>query len=371
MADTITSKTLGGIAPYDPNKPTLPLGDSDPNQPISQSATGTGLLSSSTPAVQIPTPKDSVSPLTAPSDTTGIPTAIAPSTNALDLQAKSDTAAKTLTSTPPAYTPGADTTVEGRLTGLLADDSQYLQGAKAASQQAMNARGMLNSTMAGEAGQAAAIKAALPIATSDAQYMQARNLSDQAAAQKSLLETQQAGESAALTNVQGDVSSALSKQAAGQALTQQEQAAILDYNTKSKLSAESAAYNSALSKQQAGEKLTAQEAQAITDYQMETLRQTGANYRDKVDNDVKVQMNAMNINSTEKQAIAGTLSTVGQKFNDEVASVLASPVEWTLKNAMVQTLQTTYRNTVNSAMLPYGVSIDWAGYGTAAYNVFG
>lgn len=59
-------------------------------------------------------------------------------------------------------------TVSSQLNNLLNSDSQYLQRARMRSSQAANERGLMNSTMALQAGEAAAIDAALPIAQADA-----------------------------------------------------------------------------------------------------------------------------------------------------------------------------------------------------------
>ena len=58
--------------------------------------------------------------------------------------------------------------VSGRLQGLLSKDSPYLARARTGAAQAANRRGLLNSSIASGAGEAAAIDAALPIATADA-----------------------------------------------------------------------------------------------------------------------------------------------------------------------------------------------------------
>jgi hypothetical protein len=59
-------------------------------------------------------------------------------------------------------------TVSGQLDTLLGQDSPYLQRARAGAVQTANSRGLLNSSMAAGAGEAAAIDAALPIASADA-----------------------------------------------------------------------------------------------------------------------------------------------------------------------------------------------------------
>ena len=62
-----------------------------------------------------------------------------------------------------------ESTVEGRLTGLLSQDSDYMDRAGFRADQEMIKRGLLSSSMAVGATEAARIDAALPIAQSDAQ----------------------------------------------------------------------------------------------------------------------------------------------------------------------------------------------------------
>ena len=66
----------------------------------------------------------------------------------------------------------AKETVSGQLDSLLAKDSAYTNRARAGAMQTANKRGLLNSSMAAGAGEAAAIDAALPIANADAQVYQ-------------------------------------------------------------------------------------------------------------------------------------------------------------------------------------------------------
>jgi hypothetical protein len=62
-----------------------------------------------------------------------------------------------------------DELVAQQMAGLLAHDSPYLQQARLGAIQGANARGALNSSIAGGAAEAAAIQAAMPIAQSDAE----------------------------------------------------------------------------------------------------------------------------------------------------------------------------------------------------------
>lgn len=76
-------------------------------------------------------------------------------------------------------------TVSGRLTQLIDENSRYIQQARQRAMQQMNARGFLNSTMAGEAGVRAAIDAGLPIAQGDAAVYDRRELAQMDAINRS------------------------------------------------------------------------------------------------------------------------------------------------------------------------------------------
>lgn len=67
------------------------------------------------------------------------------------------------------WTPTADQTVAGQVNKIIAEDSPLMQRANLRSTQEMNKRGLVNSSMAVGAGQAAVMDAALPIASQDAQ----------------------------------------------------------------------------------------------------------------------------------------------------------------------------------------------------------
>jgi hypothetical protein len=69
---------------------------------------------------------------------------------------------------PQAYKPGEDSLVSGQLSKLLSSDSPYMARARARAMEMANSRGLMNSSIAATAGEAAAIDAAMPIAQADA-----------------------------------------------------------------------------------------------------------------------------------------------------------------------------------------------------------
>lgn len=72
-------------------------------------------------------------------------------------------------------------TVSGQLKGLIDSDSPLMQQAQRRAMEKMNARGLLNSSLAVGAGQSAVMDAALPIATADAAAYNQTRLTNQTA----------------------------------------------------------------------------------------------------------------------------------------------------------------------------------------------
>lgn len=81
---------------------------------------------------------------------------------------------------------GPEDTVENRALKIIQKDSPFMQQAATRARQASNRRGLINSSMAVEAGQKALLDAALPIASQDAQTSFASKRSNQDAINKAL-----------------------------------------------------------------------------------------------------------------------------------------------------------------------------------------
>lgn len=109
-----------------------------------------------------------------PDLTTGATTPAAPSLSATTAPSATTAATPTTTATTPDITPVTRTidpskeTVAGQLDTLTAKESPLMTRARTGAMQAANARGLMNSSIAAGAGEAAAIDSALPIATADA-----------------------------------------------------------------------------------------------------------------------------------------------------------------------------------------------------------
>lgn len=108
---------------------------------------------------------------------------------------------------------GVDETVAGQLDKLLAADSPVLQRARSSAAGVANSRGLLNSSMGVQAGEAAVIDAAVPIAGADAGVYNLAARENQAAGNTAFGFTADSSNRAALTNVgaANDLSSSLQK----------------------------------------------------------------------------------------------------------------------------------------------------------------
>ena len=90
-----------------------------------------------------------------------------------------------------------DANVATRVSGLIAADSPFIQRAKTEARQAANRRGLLNTSIAIQAGEAAAQAAALPIASQEAAQIQQSNISAQQAQQTGQLQRERFGQETA------------------------------------------------------------------------------------------------------------------------------------------------------------------------------
>ena len=92
-------------------------------------------------------------------------------------------------------------TVAGQITGLLEAESPYMTAARTRGKQYAQTRGLLNTTMGGEATEKAAIEAAFPIASQDAATFAEQQKINQAAINRARSEGAVAGQQTELFNV--------------------------------------------------------------------------------------------------------------------------------------------------------------------------
>ncbi|MDI6789396.1 MAG: hypothetical protein QME44_01715 [Thermodesulfobacteriota bacterium] len=211
------------------------------------------------------------------------------------------------------YTPAPAETVEGRMGGLLKKGGAYLDAARTRGLQFASRRGLVNSSIAAEATEKAAIEAALPIAQQDAGYMQNRGLAEQEGVIQSVLSSQGSRQQAGLYGVQGQISSQLSAQEAGQAMN------------------------------------------------LEQAKQEWTNYRMDVENETKLQISQMEISSNEKKALEGSMATTGETMINQIASIQQNAgINAATKTTIIKQIQDQYVANMKMLTSIYNVQIDWS-----------
>lgn len=92
------------------------------------------------------------------------------------------------TAPPPRVVPEQDVGVQTRVAGMLQQNSPLMQAARTEGLKAGNRRGLMNSTMATQAGTRAALDVVVPIASQEAGQAQQTNLSSQGYQQEGMLQ---------------------------------------------------------------------------------------------------------------------------------------------------------------------------------------
>lgn len=259
--------------------------------------------------------------------------------------------------------------VSKQLEGLLASESPYLTAARSRAQREANARGLLNTTMAGTAGEAAAIEAALPIATSDAEFLQTLTAQEREGLISGALARQQGDITQQGYLTQGAISAQLNAQESALA------AALAAYNAalESGLSAQEAEQAARLSAQEAAQAagLSAQEAEqqarlsaqeASQQMNLENLQQAGANYRQKIEIEAERLLKEAQLTSDERRQATTAIAAAGEKFITEFNNIQRDSTI-TDKDAAINALIAAYQLEIDAICALYeGLDIDLGDY---------
>lgn len=283
-----------------------------------------------------------------------------------------------------AYVPSGDALVSNQMNNLLNENSTYMQTARATGERTAAARGLLSSSLAGEASQKAAIESALPIAQQDAasfveagladyQGRLAQGLSEQEAIQTDYLNQRQ-------LILQGLISSGLSAQEAYQNLQSLEYQALINSDLSEQEAQQTleqiqlqGLINSGLSEQEAEQTLeqldfqylleaglSEQEAQQALDLQ--TFVENAATER--VELELETQRNLANseLSAAEQEIISNTVMQIGQDYQEAVMNIqIQSSLGANEKTTQIAQAQEIYRERLNFISQLYdGVELTWS-----------
>ena len=197
------------------------------------------------------------------------------------------------------------------MTGLLADDSDYMKLNIAKATTASNARGMLNTSMATQAGRSAAINAALPIAQQDAGLFGDMSKRSQQTTEDSMLNNQLAGI---------EYQKSLNNARITGALTQQEQAGQAE---------------------------------------MQKLADTAQMQRLEVDNQWKELINMDQMDAEDSKNLMAVSAQLGVELTGGIERMLRD-TNITDKTAAVEALMTTYRSQLTTAAAIVNIPLVWS-----------
>lgn len=216
-------------------------------------------------------------------------------------------------------------TVSGQMTGLLNQNSPYMQAATAGAMRTANNRGLLNSSIAAGEGQKAAIESSMPIAQQDAGFYQGIHTQNAKTISDSFLNNQ-IGE--------------------------------LDYNK----SLNNAELTGALTAQDYAGKFALQK---LSDYAQER--------RVEIDNAFKLNMNADNLDSAERQQLLSIQGAASTNLTSSIERIQrdtnisgtvsvvrnGKTVKIDAKQAAIETLMSGYKSTMNTAAALVGLKLTW------------
>lgn len=276
------------------------------------------------------------------------------------------------------WTPESDSTEE-RLRGMLTSDSPYLTRARTSGQQYAASRGLLNSSIAATASEAAAIDAALPVASQDAAQTHAKNLSAQSYGQERGLADQRFGFDTQLAEQRFGHETQLSEQRFGHEsqLSAQgfEQERVLTedrFGYESKLSAQGFGQESLLQAQRFSEtsQLSAQEAQQQQDLvrlstdeelRLQEDRQAHEVAITELDTASRERIAAMDVDARERESASKAIVSSQGIYADLWKAVMNNPdIPADVRDAMYEHLAVTQDANLGLVEQLYGIDIDWA-----------
>ena len=216
-------------------------------------------------------------------------------------------------------------TVSGQMTGLLNQNSPYMQAATAGAMRTANQRGLLNSSIAAGEGQKAAIESSMPIAQQDAGFYQGIHTQNAKTISDSFLNNQ-IGE--------------------------------LDYNKSVTTSAQIGA-------QTAQDYAGKFALQKLSDYAQER--------RVEIDNAFKLNMNADNLDSAERQQLLNIQGAASTNLTSSIERIQrdtnisgtvsvvrdGKTVQIDAKQAAIETLMSGYKSTMNTGAALVGLKLTW------------
>ena len=248
------------------------------------------------------------------------------------------------------YVAPTGASVESRLMNLLERENPFMARARTSSMQGANARGLQNSTMAGTAGEAAAIDAAYNIASKDADLFSSLYSQERAGEIDSSLSSQQAQQQGWLYKLQGDISANLTKLDAQQQLMLQSALKKMDYGQQMEMAQFEADTASKLSEQEA--------AQARIARVMEI---DAENVWEEKFLDKKIALEEKQIGTTKQDAVRVMVTDIQSDYQSQYVSIMTNPDFETEgdRSVALKHLKTITENRMQNLNEIFNANLEW------------
>ena len=268
---------------------------------------------------------------------------------------------------PEPYVPGEDATVAGQMNKLTAENSAYMQQATAAGERSAQAKGLLNSTMAGTAGRSAALAAAAPIATADAGTFAEAGLAGYKGKLDAALVGMNDESQHNLTLLTGKINADLAFQSTIQQDYINARNTALQSMYSSKLSAQEAEavlisyeyqglINAGLNDRQAQDKINQIKIESDNAMALDQQQQQGANDRAEIEKNLKLA----ELNSNDQASVSTAMTNYGLQFQKDTSSIqLDTNTSGIEKTRKLWAAQQVYEMNMQSLASLYDVEITW------------
>lgn len=268
-------------------------------------------------------------------------------------------------------------TVAGQMEGLLSKESPLVTMSRTKAKEDANKRGMLNTTMAVQAGEAAAYQSALPIAQQDAQTAATSGQSSQEAKQeidltthkgevsggliekeyglKGELSTQEATQQSTLSEQEAGQTSALSKQEADQKGTLLETQATQDI----RVAGQQKDYDMAVDTNKSEWDMAIREMMETNSFNIATMEDVGTTARTNIEAANRVLLADIEASTGEKQATIDLANDLGQQFQDTLKGIAVSDLSSASKTAALNNALNSYVSMMTTGAKIAGLDISW------------
>ena len=252
------------------------------------------------------------------------------------------------------WTPGQDATVQGQIANITTSGSPLMQRAETRANQQANARGLLNSSMAVQAGQAALYDAALPIAQQDAQTFARSGEFNANAANAASINNAQFTNNARTFNAS----------AANEALGQQRTAGVASAAQQRDIAAQERQQTNQIGAQERMQAADLASRDSMQRYQLAVQQAMNT-----ADNATRVQLQEMDARTRESLAgiesrfkvqmqTSESMARSYQQLTDGITRIMLDPdMDATAKQAAINNLTAVYNNTLQMQSAVSGLNL--------------